>query len=244
MTSARLATIFAAALAVLLLALTPLSLALSLMAADARGLSARVIEGAIWRGRLTDATFAGAPLGDARVGLDLPGLVLGGGRIWFATDGPVSARGVARLSPTRFDLIGVDARLASEGIVRGLPIHGRVRMDDVSVGFRRGACERASGRISVAEIRIQGLAAPLPGLSLTGVPRCERDRLVLPLSGQVEGVSAEAILRVDAAGRYELETSLRSSNPGMLALSGLRGFERTLEGVRRVDRGRLGHAPI
>lgn len=244
MSRLRLAQIFALALVVLLMALAPLRLALEAMGAERGGLAARAVTGTVWRGQLKAARFGGVELGDVGLGLDIAGLFLGGGRVWFRTQGPVSARGVLLLTRSRSGVSGVDANLPLEAVMPQAPVRGRLDLKDVDLEFRHGACKSARGRIVLDHLTLPGGAPLAPNLVLSGAPTCSGGAAVTRLNGLADGVAIDLVIKLDGAGGYRLETVLRATNPQFAALAALSGFERTMDGFRRVDEGRLGGGDV
>ena len=238
MSARSLALLFACVFVGLLVVLMPLRLGLAWMGAEERGLSASAVHGAVWRGRLEDASLAGAALGDAKVGLDPLGLFTGGGRLSFALTGPLTGSGAIQLGRSHLALEGVDLVTPSERLAPNLPIQGRLTLRAFEATFRGRTCERAGGEARLDQLRLA--AAPAPGLALTGRPACRGSVLVLPLAGQAEGVDVQAVLSLEANGTYRLETVVRATRPDFEMVAGLAGFERGIDGYRRVDRGRLG----
>lgn len=240
MSRLRLVQTFAGGLLALLVALAPLQLALNMMGVERQGLGARAVTGTIWRGELQGARLGGVGLGDVRLGLHVPGLLLGGERVWFDVQGRMSARGVAVMTGDEFGVGDFDASLPLEGIMSRAPVRGRLRLDGVTAAFRNGACSAATGRVTIDRLSLPGGAQLAPSLALSGVPTCKGGLLVTPLSGQAEGIAVDLLMTIDASGGYRLETLLRAANPSFGALTALGGFERTMRGFVRVDRGRLG----
>jgi general secretion pathway protein N len=235
MSARRLALMFAIVFVILLVGLFPLRLALGVMSAPAAGLSATSVRGSVWSGVLSGATLGGVRLGEVRAGLDLLGLFRGGGRIWFRTLGPVEAHGVVRPGAAVFGVEGLDAVLPSSLLAPAAPVEGRLQFTDVTAVFRHGDCRQAGGKVRLSDVAF----GPVGGLVLQGEVRCEGRRLLLPLEGQGQGVALRVRLAVDGQGRYEAETLIRSSDAN-LAAAGAPPGERTLEGYRRLDRGRFG----
>lgn len=244
MSRLRLAQIFALALVVLLIGLAPLRLALGAMGAERGGLAARAVTGTVWRGELKAARFGGVELGDVGLGLDVAGLFLGGGRVWFRTRGPVSAHGVLLLTGSRSGVSSVDANLPLEAVMAQAPVRGRLGLKDVDLEFRHGTCRSAKGRIVLDHLTLPGGAPLAPNLVLSGAPTCRGGAAVVALSGMADGVAIDLVIKLDGAGGYRLETVLRATNPQFAALAVLSGFERTMEGFRRVDQGRLGRDDV
>jgi general secretion pathway protein N len=236
MSRERLVLVFAGVFLVMLLALFPMRLALGLMTPGASQLTATSVSGSIWRGRLDGAALGGAPLGAARAGIDVLGLFRGGGRLWFRTQGPITGRGVLQLGATAFALEDADLTLPSSILLPGLPIQGRLQLTGFTAAFRHGDCRRAGGDVRLADVSF-GAAS---GLVLSGKARCQGRRLAVPLEGQAQGVALQALLTLDGRGRYEVQSLVRSSDANLAGTTGMRGLERTLDGYRRIDRGRIG----
>lgn len=239
MSARRLASVFVVLLALMLVATIPLSLALSAMGAATRGLSATRVSGTIWSGELSDASFQRVRLGDVRVRLDPLGLFLGGGRVQFVLGGRLQGRGVARLAGREVGVSRLRLSAPADALADGLPFRGTVRLENLEARFRSGACHRASGRIVLERLSL-GAGAPLPGLSLSGPAACRGGLLVAPLSGRAAGVEVEADLQVSGAGRYQLLTRVKTTDPTLEAAMGLAGFERNLDGFNRRDHGQVG----
>lgn len=219
----------------MLVLLAPLRMALGWLGADAAGLSAQRVEGTVWSGRLHAADFRGLPLGDARVGLDPVGF-----RLRVAAVGEVRGRAAVKLSGRGLSLSGADAVLPLERLAPGLPLRGDLVLEDLRVDFRGAACRSAGGKITVQAARLAVLGQTASGLRLSGSAACRNGRLVAPLSGQAAGVALDAVLQVDGAGRYEVTTRLRATDPLAAAAAAAAGFERDLDGFTRTDRGVLG----
>lgn len=235
LSSATLAGVFVAVMLLALLVLFPLTLALG-GRAQAVGLSATETTGTVWRGRMIEARFGGAPLGDLTVGANPLALLIGQTRLGvrgqaiqaklqLGGGGDVAVRDLSG----RFPLVW----LAPEA-----GIGGTLMLDDVNALFSAEGCGRAAGAAELTAVSLQGL--DLPGLELRGAPACgPRGSLVLPLRGQAEGVDVEADLRVARAGGYELDLLVRTTRPEVDAALAAAGFERRLEGRGRRTVGQL-----
>jgi general secretion pathway protein N len=223
---------FAAAFMLALVLTLPLRMALGWIDADRAGLSARAVEGTLWGGSLRDARFRGLALGDARGGLD----ILGGG-LRLRADGELAGEGVVGSRAGGLALREVDAELPLVRIAGGLPITGALALDGFAAEFERGACRRAAGEVRISDVGLAG--ARLAGLELRGQAACRDGALVVPLAGRAGGAAVDGLLRVDGAGRYQLDTRLRATDPAVQAAAGVAGFARGLDGFTRTDRGRL-----
>lgn len=202
-----------------LVALLPLRLAVSWMALEERGLSARAASGSLWFGMLQEARLGPVPLGDVSARLNLLPLFLGKARLALASEDPdngISGAIVATRSGFAFD--SIDGRLGGL-VLPHVPV-GRVELDDFSAGFANGQCVMAGGRLRVfagGDLAALGLAN-----GLSGVPRCDGEALLLPLAGR-SGLERIDI-RLFADGRYRAELRVAAGDPAMgqrLAAAGL-----------------------
>lgn len=170
------------ALSLALLALLPLRIVLG-----GSGLAARAVSGSIWMGQLRQAEWRGLALGDLALRLQPTALLRGrlryavagarlNGFIWQGRDSGVS------------DLTG---QIPLAGVT-SLPV---VSMDLAGAGvdWRADGCRSAAGEV---RLLLAGLLAGLGPLS--GQPRCEAGRLVLPLAS-ADG-HATLTIRIDATG--------------------------------------------
>lgn len=219
-----------------IVALLPLRLALGWLTLDTQGLSARTAEGSVWLGRLTEARFGDAPLGDLSARLSPIQLLVGRARVDIAgTDESApplrGAFGVSR------DSIGIDdatAAIPVAAVFAPLPLD-TLDLSDVSVRFRDGQCDRAEGRVRAS---VAGEIAGLNlGQGLGGNARCDGGALLLPLQGQ-SGMERLAI-RLFADGRYELDLAVRSGDPALGAKLALSGFRQTQDGYVFSLQGRF-----
>ena len=115
-----------------------------------------------------------------------------------------------------------------------LPIE-TLDLSDVSVRFQDGQCVRADGQVKAA------LSGEIAGMALsqglTGNARCEAGALMLPLQGQsgMERLS----LKLFEDGRYELDLSVRPSDPAIGQKLAASGFRQTALGYSFSMQGRF-----
>lgn len=223
---------FLCALLIALIALLPMRLALEWLALDRIGLSARGAGGSIWLGDLKEARFGEAPLGDLSAQLSPVQLLVGRARIDLRGDGPGKTEGAIGVTRNSFGIDDMSASVPVGAVFSPLPVES-LDMNDVSVRFVDGLCERADGNVRAV------LAGDIAGLALTqgmtGNARCEGGALLLPLQSQ-SGME-RLRLRLFEDGRYALDLSVRPADPAMgakLALAGFRenagGYVFSLEG--------------
>lgn len=219
MRASRLALAFAGFLALFLVATLPLRLVL-----DGSSISARSVSGSVWSGTLSAATWRGLSVGDVSLGLAPLPLLTGTRRIDVGTatlTGSIeSGRGGGAVR-------GFNGT-ASPGRIAGLPITG-LSFTDFTAGFRDGRCDAASGSLTVT------LGGPLADRgSFSGVPRCDGDRLLLPLQAN----AARLELRLADGGAFTAQVDLDAVEPAArpaLLASGFQptptGFALTLQGT-------------
>lgn len=239
MRSRTLLILFSAAAALSLIAFAPLSL-LAGEGLASSGVRARAIDGTIWNGTLRDAAWRGEPLGDVRVRIAPLGLLVGRPGLRFHAKGAALGTGVIEAGRRSAGLADADLTLPSRLAAPRAPLDGQIVLRDFTARFDRGRCAAARGQARFEVARIGG--APAPNVVLSGRPACEDGFLVLPLSGEARGAKIDARLRLDGAGRYRLETRVVTTDANLGLALGLAGFERMLDGSRRVDEGRIADA--
>jgi general secretion pathway protein N len=125
-------------------------------------------------------------------------------------EGPQPFKGGASMSRHSFGIEDMTGRLDIGSALAPLPV-ASLDMTDVSARFVDGQCAAAEGTVR-AEVAgsVAGLA--LPG-GLTGIARCDRGALLLPLASQtgMEGLN----LRLFEDGRYEIELAVRPVDDAM-----------------------------
>lgn len=228
--------LFSVVFVVMAVLFAPLRMALGWVDADRAGIAATAAEGTVWRGILRGARLGGLSLGDARVGLDPPGLLVLKPGVRLNAEGAMRGEGLVRSS----GLADVTATVPLAALTPALPLDGRLELRSLQAEFRKGSCSEAGGDVALGDIHLRGVA--VPGLRLAGRAACAGTRLVVPLKGQSGGVAVDADLSVDATGRWRLESRLRATDASVAAAAEAAGFERTLDGFRRLDEGRLGGA--
>lgn len=199
---------------------------------DRLGLTATQAPGTVWSGRLRSAVWRGRPQGDVAISLRPLSLLAGVRRL--------------RLSASALSVDLLQGRRAGFEHASGqfeLPVHAPLpgtlvlSLDDAGLVFDDGTCQRASGRVA-ANFTAEGLPRPL---QLGGRLTCdgERGRLLLSTQAGPDAVPIEASVTIDAQGRYEVHSLVRSTDdPSSLVLQAA-GFRPTPAGLLRVDRGRF-----
>ncbi len=227
---------FLCAFLIALVALIPLRLALGWLSLDQKGLSARKADGSIWLGSLTESRMGDAPLGDLSAQLSPIQLLVGRARVDIANREGGAGRIAGGLGVTR-NSFGVDdltAAIPVASVFAPLPIE-TLDLSDVSVRFEDGQCARADGQVKAA------LSGEIAGINLaqglTGNARCEGGALLLPLQGQ-SGMERLA-LKLFEDGRYELDLSVRPSDPALGQRLAASGFRQTAQGYAFKMQGRF-----
>ncbi|MFM9978220.1 MAG: type II secretion system protein N [Sphingomonadaceae bacterium] len=217
MTRRALLGLFAAVLIVALIALIPLRVAIAALSLDERGFAAREATGLIWSGGFTDARLGAVALGNLRAAADPFPLLLG--RANIAMGGPL---GDGWVTVTRGSLgVGrMTAQLATGAQFAPLPLSA-IALEDATIRFERGRCAEAQGRVRAI------FSGDVAGLSLargmSGTPRCEGGRLVLPLISQ--SAMERITLRIAADGAYSGEFVVKPGDPAVAARLVSAGFQ-------------------
>lgn len=232
MTNRNLLLIFLVAL----LAALPLTVPLAVGLGRAKSLSFAEARGSIWKGEIRRATLGSLELGDLTVGLDPLALLTGQTKVAIRASGG-DVKGAGRIALTRRSP-GVE-RFSGALPLSALGLSGSLSGDltarDVTATFDGGACHEAGGDIAAV---IQGLGAN--PVALKGRPVCQGAVLALPLAGTVEGTAIDLVVRLQADGRYRLEATVKTTDPGFGAILATEGFTSAPGGYSRTSEGRLG----
>ena len=238
MTALRRLGLFLLAFLLLLIVFAPLRFALDRIEAADAGLSAATVEGSVWSGRMESASFRGVQLGDVQVTLRPLPLLLGRSSLVVET---VEAPGRAVLVRDG-DRAGVTDATAAVPLrlTRGpAPLSGQLRLQDVTVLFRRGACETADGRVTTDLLSRNADFLQWQGPELSAQIACRGRALLIPFRGARDGTEVNAALSIEADGRYRLETRVITQDVAFATALALAGFQRRPEGLTRLDTGRL-----
>ncbi|WP_340689051.1 type II secretion system protein N [Sphingomonas liriopis] len=190
------AALFGGLMLVVLLVFLPMRLVLGLLGLGDQGFSARTVSGSVWDGRLEEARFGTLSLGSLDASVSPFALLIGHARV--AVDGAGGAlRGAITLSRHGQGIDGMTATLPTGNAFAPLPVTA-LTLEDVTIHFVDDTCDKAEGRVRA---RLVGEAAGivLP-TELSGIARCDRGALLLPLASQAGTESVE--LRVTGQGRY------------------------------------------
>jgi len=220
------AALFGGLFVAALLLCLPLRLALGWFGLGEQGLTAREVGGSVWAGTLHDAHFGELALGNLDAHLSPLALLIGRARIGIG-NGDGSVRGAVQVSRHLRGIDDVTATLPTGRVFAPLPVT-TLSLDDVTVHFREGACDRASGRVRAALAGEAGGVA-LPA-SVAGDARCDGAALLLPLASQP---GTEAVtLRITADGRYTATLVLRAPDPVTAQRLAATGFVAGADGYR------------
>ena len=228
------AALFGAMLFASLLALVPLRLVLGWFDLGEQGLTARRVDGSLWGGRLVEARFGEVALGDTAARLAFWPLFLGRARVELNGQGERPLRGALTVGRHGFGVDDMTATLATGQLFAPLPVTA-LDLDDATVHFRDGQCERAEGRVR-ATLAGEAAGVPLPA-TLSGPARCEAGALLLPLASSAG--TETATLRVFGDGRYRAEFALRSADPTIAGRLERAGFIGGSQGYRLGVEGRF-----
>ena len=231
------AALFGGMLLIALIVFLPMRAVLGWVGVGDEGLVARRVSGTIWGATLTEARFGDLALGDLHARLSPLPLLVGRATMVFAGPEAVSAkqlRGSASVSRHGFGVDHMTATVATGRLFAPVPVSA-LDLDDVSVRFRDGKCEAAEGRVRAT------LAGDVGGITLpqsvSGTARCDGTALLLPLASQA-GTESIA-LRIEGAGTYRAELSLRPSDPLAIQKLEQAGFVAGPNGYRLAIEGRF-----
>ncbi len=223
------AALFGAMLLVALIVFLPMRAALGWFGVGDQGLVVRRVTGTIWGATLSDARFGDLALGTLHARLSpLPLLV---GRARIVLDGPESdarpLHGAASVSRHGYGVDSLTATIATGRVFAPVPVTA-LDVDDVTVRFVDGQCERAEGRVrATLGGDVAGIALPQ---AVSGNARCDGTALLLSLASQAgtEGIA----LRIQGNGTYRAELSLQGTDPVAAQKLEAAGFVRGPGGYR------------
>lgn len=230
MSSRKIRRVVAIAIVAFLLAaiaLLPMRMAFGALSLDRFGVTASAIEGSIWSGRIEQLHVGRINLGTMRASLSPIQLLMGRARIDLSRRNgtPDDLTGAISVSRHSFAIDDATGAVPMEGMFAPLPLSA-VDLDDVSVRFTDGVCERAEGKVH-ARIRLVGQV-------LTGSLRCDGAR-VLVLLGDGGG-PARIELRIAADGSY---TGAMVTGAGLGPVLSAFGLAPGTNGLRLQLSGRL-----
>ena len=231
------AALFGGMLLIALIVFMPMRAVLGWVGVGDEGLVARRVSGTIWGATLTDTRFGDLGLGNLHARLSPLPLLVGRATIVFAGPESVYAKplqGSASVSRHGFGVDHMTATVATGRLFAPVPVSA-LDLDDVSVRFRDGQCETAEGRVRATLAGdVGGIALPQ---SVSGTARCDGTALLLPLASQA-GTESIA-LRIEGAGTYRDELSLRPSDPLAVQKLEQAGFVAGPNGYRLAIEGRF-----
>lgn len=203
-----------------LLLLLPLRLVLG-----GSGLAAGTVTGTAWSGALSAAQWHGLSLGDLAVRLRLPGLARG--RLAFAVAGTALSG----------DLWQSASGAGATDLAGSIPLAGAIDLplasltvSAVSLDWQDG-CRLASGSVRVLPTGALARLGPL-----SGSPRCENGRLVLPLAS----ADGRATLQLSLDGqRWQGRLTVATGDEGERMALLAAGFQPGPAGPVLITEGRL-----
>lgn len=159
--------------------LLPLAVIASVAGLGDTGLAARTVDGTAWKGRLLDASFKGARLGDLQVRVSPLDLLTGTARFWVSplSGEGMSGEGYAGLAGQ--GVRNVDARLVLGREMRAAGVE-TARLSGVSLRYKNGRCTEASGQMTV--YLTDGLLTRAVGPQMSGAAVCANGQLSFRLS--------------------------------------------------------------
>lgn len=159
--------------------LLPLAVLTSVAGLGGTGLTARTVDGTAWTGRMLDASFKGARLGDLQVQVAPLDLLTGTARFRVsALSGEgMSGEGYAGLAGQ--GVRNVDARLVLGRDMRAAGVE-TAQLSGLSLRYRNGRCTEASGQMTA--YLADGLLTRAVGPQMSGAAVCSNGQLSFRLS--------------------------------------------------------------
>lgn len=220
-----------------LIVFLPMRLVLGLVGLGESGLSARVVTGSIWYGRLVEARIGDLAIGDINAGLSPFQLLLGRARLGLSGPAQGERPGLSGAITTSRYSRGIDdmtGSIPTGRVFAPLPVN-RIDLEGVSARFDGGACAAAQGRVK-AQLSGSIAAIALPQ-TMSGTLKCEGGALVVPLVSQAGTESVT--LRIQSNGRYRAMLDIQSSDPATGQKLGLVGFQQSGAGYRLSTEGQF-----
>jgi general secretion pathway protein N len=187
--------------------LLPLAILASVAGLGDTGLAARTVDGTAWKGRMLDASFKGARLGDLQVRVSPLDLLTGTARFRVsALSGEgMSGEGYAGLSGQ--GIRNVDARLVLGHDMRAVGVE-TAQLSGLSLRYKNGRCTEASGQMTV--YLADGLLTRAVGPQMSGAAVCANGELSFRLSDpEAKGTLT---LQFPATGQQRFIMILRPSD--------------------------------
>lgn len=231
--------LFACIFLLAMLVLIPMQHGLGWLGMDERGIAAREAQGSVWNGRLVEAQFGDAAVGNVDAGLGFFPLLVGRARVSMARSGSDAGefgdfRGAMSVSGSEFGLDDMQASLPVAMLFAPLPLSA-LELDDVTVHFDNGLCAEAEGLVRAR------LGGNLGGVALPdmvmGNAQCDEGALLLPLISQSGMEQLE--IRIDANGAYAAEFRIMAVDDAARERLTLAGFAPGPNGYALTVQGEL-----
>lgn len=223
---------FGAVFVVALIVLLPLRLVLGWFDLDQSRVAAREATGSVWFGGVREAQVGSIALGDLAARLSPWPLAVGRARIevsgQVAPESSTASRTIRGAVTASRHIVGIDdmtASLPAGNVFAPLPVTG-LDLDNVSVRYRDGNCDKADGRVkAVLGGDIAGISL---GQGLSGNARCDAGALLIPLVSQAGTEHVD--LRLWQSGRFVAQLTVRPGDPTIAQKLELGGFRPTAKG--------------
>jgi len=230
--SRRLIFWFAGIFALGLLVLLPMRTVLGRLADQ--GFTARQVAGTLWYGRIGELTYHGRRLGTFEAAVDPLALLTGALKLNFhRLDDPQGVLDGALVSGTARGVRDVTGRIGAAGLFGGLPADA-LELENVTLLFKGQGCAKATGKATIL------LASPLPGVdgvALSGVPRCENERLRFVLTTPSGAGKLDFYVR--STGDYRAFFQVPAAGPDQSASLTAAGFTASPDGMVLSVDGKL-----
>ncbi len=177
--------------------------------------------GTVWHGQVFNLPLSG-PL---EIRTRPMGFVRGGTPISFQSAAPgLSLRGAAGPKQIKDLQYGAEYSVLpiTDGRLVGLDGRVDLRIDEARFG---AGCETLTGTLRTDVLTRNRARFQWQGPELSGPLSCENGEIVATLSGRDNRSDIEAVMHINLAGSYRLETRVTSRDPEAAALLPLYGFQ-------------------
>lgn len=235
----RRTVLFACIFLLAMFVLIPMQHGLDWLGMDKRGIAARETQGSIWNGRLVEAQFGDAAVGNVDAGLGFFPLLIGRARVEMARSGSDAGafgdfRGAVSMSGAAFRLNDMQAAIPVAMLFAPLPMTA-LELENVTVHFDNGLCVEAEGLVRAR------LGGNLGGVALPdmvmGNAQCDEGVLLLPLVSQSGMEQLE--IRIGADGAYSAEFRMMAVDDTARERLTLAGFAPGPNGYALTVQGEL-----
>jgi hypothetical protein len=240
MSHRKLAVLFAACFALVVIATLPLSVVLAALDLPARGISYTRASGTVWNGELAGLRWRGQDLGGARLAFRPLPLLWGrlGADVELDGKGAVTGHGFVAAAIGGFVVSGLSLEADVAALPILIPVSGRVALTIDSAKIGGDGCERVEGRVRTDALVHRPAGLAWRGPELEGPVTCESGAIVIPLTGGTPSESVAVAMTLGHDGSFGLRVEARTPDAALLSVLSAVGFVETGGVMTLTQRGR------